>query len=176
MGTSLLKMEKLNKLFGETDVWHQRRVHLGMPGMVKSETSVFVPFGYHIFHNMFGKSYVQAILNNYLAGSVHMDSILEREILMPQLIIKYLKGLLLRFTQLVVYLIELAMGVAVVVGLFWASVLTYRVLGSVWVPVVIEIVCQVVSLAILILGASAAVWFMYVVTCDFIRRVREDVL
>lgn len=144
--------------------------------MAKSGRGVLVSVEEHILLTIFGRSYIQSVLYDYRAGSVQKDLILERDILMLQLIIKYLKGLLLHFVQLVVYLVELAMGVAVVVGFFWSSVLIYRALRSVGVPVVIEIVCQVVSLAVLIFGAYAAVYFMYVVTRDFIRRVRKDVL
>ena len=41
MVATLLKRVNVDKLFGETDVWHQRRFPLGRRGMVKGQNSGF---------------------------------------------------------------------------------------------------------------------------------------
>lgn len=124
--------------------------------MSKQRISVFLPGESHIFGAALGKKHVQALLNDYLAGSVPVDVISEREILMQQLI-KYLKGLLV--------------GVVVFAG-FLASVLAaYWLLKIFRVPAEIAIACKILAFFILCCGEYGAIRYMYKITRDFVRSL-----
>lgn len=72
MRNSLLKTAKFHKLFGETDVWHQRRLPLRRGSMAKARTCLALPLPY-FFRDISEKNsiltFLDASLNDIISTS-----------------------------------------------------------------------------------------------------------
>lgn len=124
--------------------------------MIRWGISAFLPRESHILGATLGKKHVQVILNDYLTGSVPVDVVLEREILMQQLI-EYLK--------------ELLVGVVVFAAFLVSCLVIYWLLKIFRVPAEIAIACKILALWILCCGEYAAIRYIYKSTREFIRSL-----